>query len=79
MSDSGAPTEEEVAAALVAVQRYLEAPDEDASTVPIGWHDSARLTIQHLRPTRIALRPAWGTIERLRRQSSNGFSGVIGL
>jgi hypothetical protein len=80
MADSASPTEDEVAAALAAVQWYLEEPDERAPAVPVGWRDSARLAVQHLRPARIALRPAWGTIERLRRQASNGgFSGVTGL
>ena len=79
MAGHDAPTEAEIAAALAAIQLIVQAPGAGPDTTRAGWQDSAKLSIQHLRPVRIRLRPSWSTIERLRRGASGGFSGVAGL
>ena len=79
MAGHDAPTEAEIAAALAAIQLIVQAPRAAPDTTRAGWQDSAKLSIQQLRPVRIRLRPSWSTIERLRRGASGGFSGVTGL
>lgn len=64
------PTEDEVAAALAAVQALLSA--EQSQPMPVaavddGWHNSAKLAVQQVRPARTRIAPRWQTIERLRR------------
>ena len=73
------PTDDEVAAAIAAVQAYLaiEEPSRQPTAESTGWQRSAKLPVQGLRPARIAAPPRWNTIERLRRAS--GFYGVVGL
>ncbi len=73
------PTDDEVAAALAAVQAYLavEQPDTLPATESIGWQQSAKLSVQGLRPARTRVPARWDTVERLRR--SSGFYGVVGL
>ncbi len=76
------PMDDELAAALAAVQAYLDTqavpvqPVEDVAEMT-GWQRSAKLSVQGLRPTRTESPPRWNTIERLRRAS--GFFGVVGL
>lgn len=77
------PTEDEAAAALAAIQAYLavsEAPtaEEPAPSGGSGWRHAAKLTVQHLRPIRLATAPRWNTIERLRR-AVGGSYGITGL
>ena len=75
---------DELAAALVAIELSLQAEREaaavlDASTVAGGWHESARLSLLHLRPVRLSIRPSWSTIELIRRGTGSGVAGVLGL
>ena len=79
MSGQSPPTEDEIAAALAAVQLFIEDRGEDFGVEPVGWREAAWLATQGLRPFRLGLRPSWGNLERLRRQTPDGFSGVIGL
>ena len=79
MPNINSPTEDEIAAALAAIQHLLHDPPADAQADRAGWHDSSRLVILGLRPTRIYVRPSWRTIERLRRGSSSGFTGMTGM
>ena len=82
--NSSAPLEdEEVVAALAAVQTYLAAEleleqDVVTHTPADRWHDSAKLVVQSLQPMRTAIAPRWSTIERLRR-TAGGRYGVTGL
>lgn len=66
----GQLSDDEIAAALAAVQALLS-EEQRAEAVPDagddGWRNSARLAVQHLRPTRTRTAPRWSTIERLRR------------
>ncbi len=78
MSDS-IPTEAELVAALVAIQLHLAESHVPAIEKPHGWHESAKLTVQHLRPARMAARLSWGNVERTIRQTGGGFFGVTGL
>jgi hypothetical protein len=79
MSSQSPPTEDEIAAALAAIQLSIEDNSEDFRVERVGWHEASRIATQGLRPFRLGLRPAWGTIERLRRQSSGRFLGVVGF
>jgi hypothetical protein len=79
--DTGPLTDDEIAAAIIAVQTFLsdEAPAPQSEAQPeSGWHRSAKLSIQNLRPARLSTAPRWNTIERLRR-SMGGFYGITGL
>jgi hypothetical protein len=60
-------TEDEVAAALAAIQCVLadEVP-EPTATPRSAWRDSGRLLVQDITPARLPA-PSWSTIERLRR------------
>ena len=63
------PTDEEIAAALVAIQLYLDAeqPDVAQTAMPLErWRTAARLEAQGVAPGAGAA-PHWGNIERLRR------------
>jgi hypothetical protein len=66
------PTDDEIAAALVAVRLYLEAEQADApqptATASSRWRVAARLEAQGVKPSE---GPAlhWGNVERLRRAS----------
>lgn len=63
------PTDDEIAAALVAVQLYLEAerPDDAATEAKAErWRVAARLAAQGVAAGR-GPAPHWGNIERLRR------------
>lgn len=77
----GDPSEEEAVAALAAVSCLLE--EEQRGRLPVQartssrWHDSSRVAIAGLTPTRLATSPTWGTIERLRRGGRGG-SGIVG-
>lgn len=80
-SVAGQLTDDEVVAAIIAVQTLLstettalleEQPSES------GWHHAAKLSVQSLRPAKLSTPPRWNTIERL-RQSSGGFYGITGL
>lgn len=77
-----AQPDDELTAALVAVQSYLDAeraaPAQPIAAPPSGWHASAKLSVQHLRPVKTRVAPRWNTIERLRRGTSGGY-GVTGL
>jgi hypothetical protein len=60
---------DEVAAALVAVALLLEAeqtPDERPA-MPWQWRASAALLGQRMTGARPAVRPHWGSVERMRR------------
>ena len=64
------PGDDEVAAALAAVQSLLSQEQLPAAAPPEhddGWRNSARLAVQKLRPVRTRTVPRWSTIERLRR------------
>jgi hypothetical protein len=64
------PTDDEVAAALAAVQALLSAEQSGPQAAPIapqGWSNSAKLAVQKLRPDKLQTAPRWHTIERLRR------------
>ncbi|NJN68151.1 MAG: hypothetical protein HC884_16270 [Chloroflexaceae bacterium] len=81
IDDTGAnPTEEEAAAALVAVALYLETEQKpgDGLPEPSHWCSSARLITQGFPIIRVPMHPRWGNIERLRRASRAG-TGIIGL
>lgn len=77
-----AQPDDELAAALIAVQFCLDAErSHEAVTpeaTPSGWHASAKLSVQSLRPGRTRVTPRWNTIERLRRTTGGGY-GVTGL
>jgi hypothetical protein len=66
-----APTDDEAAAVLAAIQYMLD--DEAlpaASVIPRHpWRESARLLVQNVAPARLPA-PTWGNIERLRRMRS---------
>jgi hypothetical protein len=79
MPDHAPPTDAEVAAALAAIDLLLEAPDVEQPDPRAGWRDATRLLTQRLRPVRVAVRPSWSTVERLRRNASDAFYGVTGL
>ena len=68
------PNEEELAAAMVAVARYLaaeqEARDRERAVALSGW--------QGLGPARARTRPTWSNLERL-RLGSRGFVGIVGV
>lgn len=74
------PTDEEAAAVLAAISWYLAQQEEQSEKVPYDWHwsASAALIIQGLRPMRSPLRPAWNSVERLRRAGQGG-TGITGL
>lgn len=64
------PTDDEVAAALAAVQALLSAEQAEATAGAVassGWSNSAKLAVQRLRPVKTRTAPRWQTIERLRR------------
>jgi hypothetical protein len=77
------PNDDELAAALVAVDYVLHAMppvgSTDATSSAAGWHEAARLTTQNVRPRRLRHRPTWGTVERVRRSVEGGLFGVTGL
>ncbi len=73
-----APTPDEVAAAIVAIELYLGQIGE-AELPPTGWRDSARLASQGLMPVPARARLRWRSAERISRQSGAGLSGVTGL
>ena len=79
-SPGPAPPEEEAAAALAAITYLLaEEVDEPSAEHGLsGWRASAAMLAQGLPLTRPATRPAWNTIERLRRAGRGG-SGITGL
>jgi hypothetical protein len=65
------PTDDEIAAALVAVRLYLEAEQTDAlqpAPPPSAWRVAARLEAQGVAQLR-GPAPHWGNVERLRRAS----------
>jgi hypothetical protein len=65
------PTDDEIAAALVAVRLYLEAEQPDApqpDSPPSAWREAARLEAQGVSQRR-GPAPHWGNVERLRRAS----------
>ena len=67
--------DDEVAAALAAIQLLLATETQPSAPEPRdGWHDSAKLAVQHLRPSRTAVAPRWHTIERLRRTIGGRYS-----
>jgi len=79
---TGAPTEEEAAAAIAAITLLLS---EEASHValapsepPARWRDSMRLIAQGMSPMRVPVPPRWHTIERLRRAGRGGM-GIVGM
>ncbi len=74
-------SDDEIAAAIAGVQAYLDmeqprVPEEQATDS--GWQRAAKLSVQSLRPVKLATPPRWNTIERLRR-GSGGFYGIVGL
>lgn len=77
----GTMDEEEAAAAMAAVACLLEAeaaaPAAQPPQTSSGWRDTARLITQGLIPTRLAVAPRWGSVERLRRAGRGG-GGVVG-
>lgn len=83
-ANSSAPeADEEVVAALVAVQAYLTAEHGTAQhattdTQHSRWRESAKLVVQNLQPMRPAVSLRWSTIERVRRGAGGGY-GVTGL
>ena len=79
MPDLRDPTDDEIAAALAAVRMYLDSPDAESQSEPLGWRAAARLETQQVRPARVTVRPSWSTVERLRRQAATGFLGGSGL
>lgn len=80
--DAGTAVDDELAAAIVAVETYLAAEAEDrvlGGETPISrWRASAKLVAQGVEPTRLRSLPPWNRIERVRR-ARHGFEGVIGL
>jgi hypothetical protein len=75
-----AQPDDELAAAIAAVEIVLQEAQRPAATEPASgsdWHSSAKLSVQGLRPARTSIAPRWATIERLRRGGSG--SGVVGL
>lgn len=77
------PVDDEVVAALAAVEAYLAVeqpalPQDRAAPADEPWRDSAKLVVQRLQPGRTRTTLRWSTIERVRRDNG-GSSGVIGL
>ncbi len=76
------PTEEELAAAMVAVASYLAAEQEARAGEQLaavsGWQASKVLISQGLGPARARTRPTWSNLERL-RLGSRGFVGIVGV
>jgi hypothetical protein len=76
------PTDDEVAAALAAVQIYLAAEytASEPASLPSRqqWTESAKLVVQGLRPARTATALRWNAVERLRRNRGGAY-GVVGL
>jgi hypothetical protein len=72
----GQTPDDEIAAAIIAVQMQLGLEATSAPAAPAvaasGWHAAAKLSVQSLRPVKVPTHPRWNTIERLRR-SSGGF------
>ncbi len=73
------PSDEEVAAALVAVALVLAEEVPAARSDGNGWRHAAKLSVQKVPPVRTTVSPTWNRIERLRRGLSGGFSAVAGL
>ena len=74
------PPDDEAAAVVAALAAYLLAEQQSSRVeqeMISGWHHSAKLAVQGLRPQRTARPLRWNTVERVRRAS--GFGGVIGL
>jgi hypothetical protein len=77
----GQTPDDELAAAIIAVQLQLGLESTSTSATPAatsGWYAAAKLSVQSLRPVKVPTQPRWNTIERLRR-SSGGFYGITGL
>jgi hypothetical protein len=78
MAEQHVPSEIEIAAALAAIHlllvRSAAAPERLS-----GWQASARLLTEGLRPAYSPIRPAWHTVDRLRRLAPGAPSGVTGL
>lgn len=77
-----APLDDELVAAIVAVQLYLAAEQPGAPQVmndqPQAWRDTAIMLVQGVQPVKTTTSPRWQTIERLRR-AGRGSSGIIGI
>ncbi|HSH78249.1 MAG TPA: hypothetical protein VLA19_06925 [Herpetosiphonaceae bacterium] len=73
------PSDEEVAAALVAVALVLAEEAPATSSDGDGWRHTAKLSVQKVPPVRITVPPTWNRVERLRRGLSGGFSAIAGL
>lgn len=73
---------DELTAALIAVEAYLDAErpvaDHPATALRSGWHDATKLSVQRVQPASIRTSPRWNTIERIRR-ATGGTSGITGL
>jgi hypothetical protein len=85
MQSAPTPTDDEIAAALAAVHRYLEqcALDEAAlSGAPApsarSWNTAAVLAAQGLPPTLGGTHRGWGVAERAARASRWSY-GIIGM
>ncbi len=78
---TGAPSEEETAAAVAAIMTLLTEENTvigDQPALPTRWQDSMRLIAQGMSPMRLPVPPRWSTIERLRRAGRGGM-GIVGM
>lgn len=74
------PSEDEVAAALVAISCYLAAEEQPTEQEPSEWRwrASGILSVQRMCFVRSSKPPKWGTIERIRRAERGG-TGILGM
>lgn len=74
------PTEDDVAAALVAISCYLAEEDQliEQESAEWRWRASGILSVQRMCFVRSPQHPTWGTIERIRRAGRGG-TGILGL
>jgi hypothetical protein len=80
MEKTHAPSPEQIAAALAAVQMLLddEQPEPTAEPPVRPWQVAAKLEAQQQPPTRNAAHRTWGSVERARRANRWSF-GITGL
>ena len=80
MAGRYSPTEDELAAALAAVEMLLrDEPDRRPFEERAGWRASALLSGQAQPPRPSGQPPTWGNVERAGAASWTSFTGITGL